>query len=258
MRILLTNDDGVHAPGLKVMKDIANELSDDVWIVAPETNQSGVSHSLTLHDPLRVRHIGEREMAISGTPTDCVLMAVLELLKDHKPDLVLSGVNQGQNTADDATYSGTIAGAMEGTLLGIPSIALSQARHGGGNGGEGDMSWDVVRRHGANTIEKLLAAGWPERILININFPKCNVDDVKGIEVTSQGHSDPNVALSYARREDMRGDPYYWLQYKRNTTNPPKGSDIGAIHNQHISVTPLHLDLTHYETCQLLHNKLED
>ena len=157
MRILLTNDDGIHAPGLKILKEIADELCDDVWIIAPETNQSGVSHSLTLHDPLRVRYLSDRRIAVAGTPTDCVLIGVLELLKDHKPDLVLSGVNQGQNTSDDATYSGTIAGAMEGTLLGIPSIALSQARHGGGNGGNGGdeaMCWDTARAHGVETIKK--------------------------------------------------------------------------------------------------------
>ena len=256
MRILLTNDDGIYAPGLDVMKHIAQELSDDIWIFAPETNQSGVSHSLTLHDPLRVRHLSDREMAITGTPTDCVLMAVLEVMKDHKPDLVLSGVNHGQNTADDATYSGTIAGAMEGTLLGIPSMALSQARHGGGYDGEGGMRWETAKQHGAKTIQRLLRAGWPSRVLMNINFPDCEADDVKGLEITSQGHQDPNISLGYERREDMRGDPYYWLRYNRNTINPPKGSDMGAIHGNKISVTPLQLDLTHYETCQSLHNKL--
>jgi 5'/3'-nucleotidase len=258
MRILLTNDDGIHAPGLKVMKDIADELSDDVWIVAPETNQSGVSHSLTLHDPLRIRHIGKREMAISGTPTDCVLMGVLELLKDKKPNLVLSGVNQGQNAGDDATYSGTVAGAMEGTLLGIPSIALSQSRHGRGYDGEGAMRWETAREHGPSSIKKLLEAGWPEKVLLNLNFPDCAPDEVKGLAVTNQGYSDPNTSVGYERREDMRGDPYYWLRFRRNTNNPPKGSDVEAIHDNTISVTPLHLDLTHYETCQALHNSLKD
>ncbi len=258
MRILLTNDDGIHAPGLDILKKIADELSDDIWIVAPETNQSGVSHSLTLHDPLRVRYLHDRKMAIAGTPTDCVLIGVLELLGDQKPDLILSGVNRGQNTSDDATYSGTIAGAMEGTLLGIPSIALSQAGYGGGGDGEREIKWDTAATHGAKTIEKLLAAGWPPRVLINVNFPNCNPDEVKGIEVTNQGYADPNISLKFLRREDMHGAPYYWLQYKRNTKNPPLGSDLGAIHSQRISVTPMHLDLTHYETCQSLHNKLEE
>ena len=255
MRILLTNDDGIHAPGLDVLKEIAAKLSDDVWIIAPETNQSGVSHSLTLHDPLRVRNISEREIAVTGTPTDCVLMAVLELLKDHKPDLVLSGVNQGQNAADDATYSGTVAGAIEGTLLGIPSVSLSQSRS---YDETGHIFWDTARQHGVKTIQKLLNAGWPPKVLININFPNCTPEDVKGLEVTNQGYSDPNTAVGYVCRKDMRGDPYYWLRFRRNTTNPPKGSDLGALDNNMISVTPLHLDLTHYETCQTLRAELEE
>jgi len=257
MRILITNDDGIHAPGLRVMADIARELSQDVWIVAPERNQSGVSHSLTLHDPLRVRVAGEREFAVSGTPTDCVLMGVLELIRDKRPDLVLSGVNAGQNTADDATYSGTIAGAIEGALLGIPSIALSQVRHDRNRDAGQGIIWETARTHGAATISRLLEAGWPERVFINVNFPDCQPDQVKGLAVASQGHADPNVTLRYERREDMRGDPYYWLYYRRDTSNPPKGSDLAAIHDNHISISPLHLDLTNYETCEKLRHALQ-
>jgi len=257
MRILITNDDGIHAPGLKVLKEVAQELSDDVWVVAPETNQSGVSHSLTLHDPLRVRHVGEQEMAVSGTPTDCVLMAVLELITDKKPDLLLSGVNQGQNTADDVTYSGTIAGAMEGALLGVPSMALSQARTGAGRDGKGAVRWRTVKDHGAKTIRRLIDAGWPPKVLMNINFPDCPSEDVAGIQVVRQGHSDPNLLLRYERREDMRKDPYYWLHYRRGTQQPPQETDLGAIYDNHIAVTPLHMDLTHYETCRELRETLE-
>ena len=126
MRILITNDDGIHAPGLAVLERIARELSDDVIVVAPETDQSGVSHSLSLNDPLRLREISPSHFAVKGTPTDCVIMGLRHILKDRKPDLVLSGVNRGQNIAEDVTYSGTIAAAMEGTILGVPSIALSQ------------------------------------------------------------------------------------------------------------------------------------
>src|SRR5918911_804563 len=126
MRILVTNDDGINAPGLRVLQDLARQLSEDVWVVAPETNQSGASHSLTLHEPLRCRQIDERAFAVRGTPTDCVIMAVRHVLLEHGPDLVLSGVNLGGNLAEDINYSGTIAGAFEGTQLGIRSIALSQ------------------------------------------------------------------------------------------------------------------------------------
>src|SRR6201988_383023 len=127
MRILCTNDDGIHAPGLKVVEEIARALSDDVWIVAPELDQSGVSHSLSLNDPLRLRKIGECHFAVKGTPTDCVIMAARHILKGRPPDLVLAGVNRGRNAGEDVIYSGTVAGAVEGTILGIPSVALSQA-----------------------------------------------------------------------------------------------------------------------------------
>ena len=142
MQILLTNDDGIHAAGLKLLELIAGELSDDVTVVAPENDQSGVAHSLSLSDPLRLREIGPRHFALKGTPTDCVIMGVRKILADHPPDLVLSGVNRGQNVAEDVTYSGTIAGAMEGALLGIPSIALSQAYGGAVGRAEDRMGRD--------------------------------------------------------------------------------------------------------------------
>ena len=167
MRILITNDDGIFAPGLEVLYHIASELSDDVWVVAPETNQSGVSHAITLHQPIRMREISEKRFAVQGTPTDCVLMAVQEVMRGQKPDLILSGVNHGQNIADDVTYSGTIAGAMEGAILGIPSIALSQSfnfRMGG------EFKWDTPRAIGADLVRQVLKCGWPENVLVNINF----------------------------------------------------------------------------------------
>src|ERR687890_14169 len=138
MRVLVTNDDGIHAPGLKVAEAIAASLSDDVWVVAPETDQSGVAHSLSLNDPLRLREISPRHFAVKGTPTDCVIMAVRHVMADARPDLVLSGVNRGQNVAEDVSYSGTVAGAIEGTILGVPSIALSQAY---GPGGRNAVKW---------------------------------------------------------------------------------------------------------------------
>src|ERR1700761_1842701 len=145
MRILLTNDDGVHAAGLKLLERIASEFSDDVWIVAPETDQSGVAHSFSLSSPLRLREVAPKHYAVQGTPTDCVLMAVKRILADKKPDLVLSGVNRGQNVAEDVTYSGTIAAAIEGTLIGTPSIALSQAYGGDGHKA---IRWECARAHG--------------------------------------------------------------------------------------------------------------
>src|SRR3984893_3209596 len=176
MRILLTNDDGIFAPGLDVLEKIARVLSDDVWVVAPETDQSGVSHSLSLNDPLRLREVDARRFAVKGTPTDCVIMGVRHLMEDSAPDLVLAGVNRGQNVAEDVTYSGTIAGAMEGTILGIPSMALSQAY---GLTTRQNPHWVTAMRYGPDLIHRVLQEGMPRDVLININFPDCAPDEVK-------------------------------------------------------------------------------
>ena len=158
MRILVTNDDGVHAPGLKVLEAIARQLSDDVWVIAPETDQSGVSHSLSLNDPLRLREISSRHFAVKGTPTDCVIMGTRHVMNGSRPDLVLSGVNRGQNVAEDVTYSGTVAGALEGAILGVPSIALSQAY---GPGGRDTVKWQCAEHHAAGVIRRVLDEGIP-------------------------------------------------------------------------------------------------
>ena len=243
MRILVTNDDGIHAPGLAVAEKIARALSDDVWVIAPETEQSGASHSLTLTQPLRLREIEKKRFAITGTPTDCVMMAVAELTKDKKPDLVLSGVNRGSNIADDVTYSGTIAGAMEGTALGIPSIALSQA-YGFEEGYQ--LRWNCAEAHGPDVVRKLLAVGWPQETLMNVNFPDCEPGEVKGTEITEQGKRDMQTAVM-DRRVDMRGNPYFWIGFKRVRSHPGEGTDLRAIAEKKISVTPLHLNLTQFE-----------
>jgi 5'-nucleotidase len=243
MRILITNDDGIHAPGLKVAEKIARALTDDVWIVAPESEQSGASHSLTISAPLRMRQIEEKRFAISGTPTDCVLMAMAELLKDSRPDLILSGVNRGANIADDVTYSGTIAGAMEGCVLGVPSIALSQAY---GFAEKREAPWICGETHGPRVIEKLVKAGWPDDVLMNVNFPDCAPDAVTGVEVTAQGKRDMQQAI-LDRRTDLRGNPYYWIGFKRVQSKPVLGTDLAAVAANKISVTPLQLNLTEFK-----------
>src|SRR5215212_3391739 len=184
MRILCTNDDGIHAPGLAALERSARALSDDVWVVAPETDQSGVSHSLSLNDPLRLRAIDERRFAVRGTPTDCVIMGVPHILFENRPDLILSGVNRGQNVAEDVSYSGTIAGAIEGTILGIPSIALSQAY---GPGGRDAVKWACAEHHGPKIVRRILDAGIDKGILVNVNFPNCEPDEVEGAAVVNQG-----------------------------------------------------------------------
>jgi 5'-nucleotidase len=242
MRILITNDDGIHAPGLKAAETIARALADDVWIVAPETEQSGASHSLTISMPLRLRQIEEKRFAISGTPTDSVMMAVAEIMKDAPPDLILSGVNRGSNMADDVTYSGTIAGAMEGCALGVPSIALSQSY---AFEEKREAPWPCAETHGPKVIAKLVEAGWPDDVLINVNFPDCMPDAVKSIEVTEQGKRDLQTA-TLDRRIDLRGNPYYWIGFRRVRSNPKPGTDLAAIYDQRISITPLQLNLTEF------------
>jgi 5'-nucleotidase len=242
MRILITNDDGIHAPGLVALEKIARALSDDVIVIAPETDQSGVSHSLSLSAPLRLREIGEGRFAVSGTPTDCVIMGVQHVLRDRRPDLVLSGVNRGQNIAEDVTYSGTIAGAMEGTLLGIPSIALSQA-HGIGVQGVG-LRWTCAETHAPAIIRKLLAHGFGRGMLFNINFPDCEPEDVSGVAVTVQGRRDQAALMDVVERQDFRGYPYYWLAFRREKPSPVEGTDLWAMFEKRISVTPIKLDLT--------------
>ncbi|HKX64878.1 MAG TPA: 5'/3'-nucleotidase SurE [Rhizomicrobium sp.] len=240
MRILVTNDDGIHSPGLSVTERIAHSLGDDVWVVAPENEQSGASHSLTLTAPLRLRVMEERRFAVSGTPTDCVMMACLHILKDQPPDLILSGVNWGSNLADDVTYSGTIAAAMEGCALNIPSIALSQCydesdRHA--------IDWSAAESHGASVVKSLVKAGWPSGTLINVNFPACPAASVKGVKAVPQGKYDLQ-STEIEERTDARQRAYYWIGLRRRKATPPPDSDLGAVYANYIAVTPLHLNLT--------------
>ena len=184
LRILVTNDDGIHADGLNVCEEIARTLSDDVWVVAPEHDQSGVAHSLSLNDPLRLRQVTERRFAVRGTPTDCVIMGVRHVLGGKDPDLVLSGVNRGRNAGEDVIYSGTVAGALEGTILGIPSLALSQSYRGRSGT---PPPWETARHHAPDIIRRVLAEGIPRDVLINVNFPDCGPGEVRRIAVTALG-----------------------------------------------------------------------
>lgn len=240
-RILVTNDDGINAPGLDAMIDIASQLSQDVWIVAPEYNQSGAGHSLSLTHPVRARQITEKKFALEGTPTDCVLFAVKHLLKERRPNIVLSGVNRGSNMADDVTYSGTIAGAMEGCLLGIPSIAFSQAyTH------PHPLKWETATQYGAEIARRVLAGGIPRNVLVNVNFPDVAAAAVKGTKVTRQGVR--GFGGHIVERTDPRGGTYYWIAYAPGEHERDEESDITAVRSGYVSLTPLHLDLTHEAT----------
>lgn len=242
MRILLTNDDGIHADGLATLERIARTLSDDVWTVAPEADQSGYAHSLSLSEPLRLRRLGEQRFAVRGTPTDCVIMGVRRLLPSP-PDLILSGVNSGSNIADDLTYSGTVAGAMEGALLGIRSIALSQAynvlEH------SRVVPYETGEALAPALIERLVRLELPAGTFLNVNFPSCTAEEVRGTVVTAQGKLAYNLGVE--ERTDGRGFPYYWLRFGRDTSELREGTDLHAVRNNLVSVTPLKLDLTAHE-----------
>jgi 5'-nucleotidase len=241
MRILVTNDDGIHAEGLDVCEKIARELSDDVWVIAPEYDQSGVAHSLSLNDPLRLRQVAERRFALRGTPTDCVIMGARHLLNGKGPDLVLSGVNRGRNVGEDVIYSGTVAGAVEGAVLGIPSLALSQAY--ASRSGRPPY-WETGLRHAPDIIRRLVAANIPHDVLININFPDCPPDDVQRIAVAAQGRR-RQERLQIDERKDGRGNPYYWIVYVRQAfVKAEHGTDLAALDERCIAVTPLKLDMT--------------
>ena len=244
-RILVTNDDGIHAPGLEALIEIASQLSSDVWVVAPEVNQSGAGHSLSLSRPIRAREVSEGKVAVDGTPTDCVLFAVKHLMKDRKPDLVLSGVNAGANMADDVTYSGTVSAAIEGALAGIRSIALSQVYASEGMGDA--VPFDAARAWGAKVIAPLLDAPLPKRTLVNVNFPALAAEKVNGIRVVRQGFHDYSRG-SVVEGRDPRGYPYYWFGLEAIEHTLDHGTDLEAIDEGFVSVTPLQLDLTHHSS----------
>lgn len=252
-RILVCNDDGIYAPGIKLLEEIAHALSEDVWVVAPDSEQSGAGHSLTLTEPLRLRRLSEQRFAIRGTPTDSIMLAVNHIMKDKRPTLVLSGVNRGANMAEDVTYSGTIAAAIEGTLTGIPSIALSQAIKPAPQ----PTNWEPAKRHAKPLIEKICAQGWPAEVLINLNFPSCEVDQIKGVRVTEQGRRDLG-GLRVEQRTDTRGIPYYWFALSRDPGKPGIETDLKSVRDGWISATPLHLDLTHFETRRAMAGGLDE
>ncbi len=241
MRILVTNDDGIHSEGLDICEQIARRLSDDVWVVAPEHDQSGVAHSLSLNDPLRLRQVDDHRYAVRGTPTDCVIMGARYVLNDKPIDLVLSGVNRGRNVGEDVIYSGTVAGAMEGAVLGIPSIALSQSYRS--RSGQ-PPCWDTALQIAPEIIRRVLDQEVRRDALVNVNFPDCRPEEVRGIAVTPLGRRGQE-RLSIDKRTDGRGNPYYWIAYSRQPDlQPERGSDIAALEGRCITVTPLRIDIT--------------
>ncbi len=245
-RILITNDDGIGAPGLRLLLRIAKTLSNDVWVVAPEVEQSAASHSLTVRAPLRVNKLGPRRFSVNGTPTDCVLLAVGQLLADHIPDLVLSGINQGGNLAEDISHSGTVAAAMQATVMGIRGIALSQIRRH-----QHPIKWSTAEHFTPDLLRRLTAESWKRDVLININFPDRVVSAIKGIEITHQGRR--RQVERVTEFFDPYGDPYFWVGSPRDYGSGNAGaSDIDAAARGAVSVTPLNLNLTDRATATRL------
>ena len=245
MRILVTNDDGINAHGIKVLEQLARAVSDDVWVVAPESNHSGAGHSLTLRRPLRYRRVSERHFAVDGTPTDCVLLGLQRLIPDAKPDIVLSGINHGANLGEDVTYSGTVAAAMEATLLGVRAIAFSQVakdRH--------KIKWATAEAMAPDVIRRLAVTTWPSDVLINVNFPDVIASRVKGVKIARQGKR--KIGDELVERTDPRGEPYVWIGAVKWNGLSATDTDIAAVGEGWVAVTPIELDMTHYPTIAVL------
>jgi 5'-nucleotidase len=250
-RILLVNDDGIEADGLKVSYDIACQFADEVWVAAPQADQSGMSHAISMHLPIRVIEQAPRRFAVVGTPSDCIVMAVRSLMKGQLPDFVISGVNRGANLADDITYSGTVSGAMTAVLCGIPAVALSQAFRKAE-----PIHWDTARMHGARVIARLLSAPLPPDLCLNVNFPASPPDAVSGIRATRQGRRSIR-SIDIDARTDLRGRPYYWLGFDRTAGDQEPDSDIAALRAKAVSVTPLRFDRTDEAARQSLAARFE-
>lgn len=242
-RILISNDDSIHAQGIKVLEEIALTITPHVWVVAPETQQSAAGHSLTIHSPLRMKEYDKRHYSVYGTPTDLVLMGVQKVMHDFRPHLVLSGINHGQNTADDVTYSGTIAAAIEATLMAIPAIAFSQDYEEG----VGKPDWSVAREYLPKILKAFEGRHWEHNLLMSVNFPQPVASVKTEIRVVPQGH------YSMEKQDmvnciDPRGRPYYWIGPPPARDEDDQSLDMGALAAGHVTITPLSLNLTHFPT----------
>ena len=251
LRILITNDDGIYAPGLAVMERIARELSDDVWVVAPDFERSGAGRSVTVGEPVRVRQLDERRFSlVKGSPTDCVVVALQSLLRDHPPTLVLSGVNRGSNLADDLTYSGTVAGAMQATQSGVRGIAISQCFTRGQ-----DIRWDTAEKHLPGVIRQIIAAPTAPGVFHNVNVPDVAPHEVRGVRAVRQGRWQ-ELKIEVTERIDARDFPYAWLSFTHQVGAPDPDTDLGAALAGWVTVTPLGGDLTHHDSLGDLHGAL--
>jgi 5'-nucleotidase len=237
-RVLLTNDDGIDAPGLAALEAVAAELADEVWVVAPEHDQSGTSHSISLHSPLRVSRQGERRFGVVGTPGDCVVMAARHLMRDTPPTLVLSGINRGGNLGVETMFSGTVGAAMTGLLLGLPSIALSQTFRDRDN-----VRWDTARALAPGVIRQLLAIAHDAPTCLNVNFPDVDAAAAGPLTATRQGVGLVE-SIEVLPQIDPRGLEYHWLRFQRSPRENASDSETAVVASGRVSVTPLNFDRT--------------
>jgi len=261
MRILITNDDGINAPGLAILEAIAAEIAGEdgeVWTVAPAFEQSGVGHCISYTHPTMLSQFGERRFAAEGSPADCVLAAVHQVMKDKPPDLVLSGVNRGNNAGENVLYSGTIGATMEAALQGLPAIALSQFY--GPDNVNLDNPFEAAAAHGVDTVRKLLRHGmWDEggyRLFYNVNFPPCAASDVKGMRVVSQGWRE-QTGMSVEPHRSPSGRMFLWVRGGPQHISTGPGTDVTANIEGFVSVTPLRCDLTAHESLEILKDRLD-
>src|SRR3990172_2949641 len=242
-RILVSNDDGIHSEGIKVLEEVARSLSPHVWVVAPENQQSAAGHSLTIHMPLRIKEYDQDHISVYGTPTDSVLVGIQKVMRDFHPHLLLSGINHGQNTADDVTYSGTIAAAIEATLMCVPSIAFSQDFDETG----GRPDWGIAREYLPRILKAFEGKEWDDNVLMSVNFPVKKSDVSPEIRVKPQGHySMEDQDMVYCT--DPRGRPYFWVGAPPKRNEMDQTTDVGSLKSGHVTITPLSLNLTHRPT----------
>lgn len=251
-RILLVNDDGYDAPGIRLLEQVVSAVCDDVWVVAPDEERSGAAHSISLSVPVRVSERAPKRFAIKGTPTDCVLLARYELMREHPPTLVLSGINRGTNLGEDVTYSGTTSAALEAALMGLPAVALSQVFTFGQQ-----PRWATAERYTLAVLEQLLAQSWRPGLYLNVNFPDRAPEDVAGIQVACQGQRPPG-AFRPERGIDGRDAPYYWICIHHPKGNNHPDTDLAAAEAGRIAVTPLQADMTAWDSMDACRVAFED
>jgi 5'-nucleotidase len=245
-RVLLTNDDGIDAPGLALLASAAQEIAEEVWIAAPAQDKSGVANSLSMREPVRVIARDERRYAVYGTPADCVAFALRQVMLSTPPDLVLSGINNGSNLGFETLLSGTVGAATTGMLLGVPSIALSQNRDP-----DKEVDWDCARHHVVKTLRQLLQHRWDKQVCLNVNFPDIAADQVKGIRVTAQGMGKVD-GLTVDATRDPHGEDYFWIRVQHGRLDRPANSELKLNEEGYISVTPLTFERTQTREYQRL------